>query len=136
MTLSTTNNPNYEPFPLIDSGIEPIGNRVLVQIKSPRRKTKSGIILTDDTRDTEMWNEMTAKVIAVGPLAYRNMTTLEEWPGGAWCKPGDFVRVPKYGGDRIRRNALNSNEEAPALFVVFTDTDIIARITCDPLELN
>lgn len=123
-----------EAFPDIDPGVQPLGSRILVQIRTPRTKTKGGIILTDDSKETEMWNEMTAKVIAIGPLAYRNRSTLEHWPEGEWIKPGEFVRVPKYGGDRIQRGLPGEN--GFALFVVFNDHEVIGKVTCNPLEMK
>ena len=42
------------------------------------------------------------KVIAVGPLAFRNRETAQLWPEGAWCAVGDFIIVPKYQGERTR----------------------------------
>ncbi len=115
---------DYEPFPAIDPLIEPTGHFILVQIRSPRTKTEGGIILADDSIDTEYWNQQVAKVCAVGPVAFHNRTTLEPWPEGAWCKPGDFVRSPLYGGDRweIEQNGRK------ALFAIFNDTDIHGRV--------
>ena len=89
-----------EAFPDVSPGITAFGARVLVQIRTPKQRSKGGIILGNETRETELWNTQVAKVIQVGPLAFRNRDTLAQWPEGDWCKPGDFVRVPKYGGDR------------------------------------
>ncbi len=122
-----------EAFPPIDPGVRPLGNRVLVQIRSPK-KTAGSIILTSESMEQEMWNEMTAKVIALGPVAYKNRDTLKDWPEGNWITPGKFVRVPKYGGDRIQQGEVG--DENCALFVIFNDYEIISEITCDPLSLK
>jgi len=87
-------------FPQTDPGIVPFGSRILVQIRSPMTRTSGGIILDSGSKDTEKWNTQVAKVISVGPLAFKNRTTMDLWPEGHWCKEGDFVRVAKYGGDR------------------------------------
>jgi len=122
-----------EAFPNADSGVQPFGSRVLVQIRTPKTKTKGGIILTRDTVDTEKWTTQVAKVISVGPLAFKNRNTQEAWPEGEWCKPGDFVRVPKYGGDRWEV-PINNNDSA--MFVIFNDLDVIGQVTGDPLEVK
>ena len=122
-----------EAFPNADSGVQPFGSRVLVQIRTPKTKTKGGIILTRDTVDTEKWTTQVAKVISVGPLAFKNRNTQETWPEGDWCKPGDFVRVPKYGGDRWE---VPVNKNDSAMFVIFNDLDVIGQVTGDPLAVK
>jgi len=73
------------------------------------------------------------KVIAIGPLAFKNRDTMASWPEGAWCNDGDFVRVAKYGGDRWEVE-LPTGEKA--LFVIFNDLDIIGRVQGDPLAVR
>jgi len=122
-----------EAFPAVDAGVQPFGSRVLVQIRTPKAKSKGGIILTTNTVDTERWNTQVAKVVSVGSLAFRNRNTQEHWPEGAWCVQGDFVRVPKYGGDRWE---VAINRDDSAMFVIFNDLDIIGRVTGDPLTVK
>jgi co-chaperonin GroES (HSP10) len=122
-----------EAFPDVHPGIQPFGSRVLVQIRTPRRISRGGIILSAETQDTEKWNTQVAKVISVGPLAFKNRNTQETWPEGDWCKPGDFVRVPKYGGDRWE---VPVNKTDSAMFVIFNDLDIIGQVTGDPLAIK
>jgi co-chaperonin GroES (HSP10) len=122
-----------EAFPDVHPGIQPFGSRILVQIRTPRKVTRGGIILAADTQDTEKWNTQVAKVISVGPLAFKNRNTQEPWPEGAWCKPGDFVRVPKYGGDRWE---VPVNKNDSAMFVIFNDLDIIGQVVGDPLAVK
>jgi co-chaperonin GroES (HSP10) len=125
-----------EAFPVLDPLHEPCGSSVLVQIRSPKTTTKGGIILTGDVQDTIKWNTQIAKVIAVGPVAFRNRVTLEPWPEGAWFKVGDFVRAPKYGGDRWEVAYTEQDKsEHFALFVLFNDLDIKARVKGDPRQV-
>jgi co-chaperonin GroES (HSP10) len=123
-----------EAFPPCDPGIHPFGSRVLVQIRTPKSKTKGGIILTSETRETDAWNTQIAKVILVGELAFKNRTTMDPWPEGSWCKPGDFVRVPKYGGDRWTVKTTDGEDEA--LLVIFNDLDLVGKVTGDPLTIK
>lgn len=126
-----------EAFPAADAGVQPFGSRVLVQIRTPKTKTAGGLILHSESRDTEKWNTQVARVVSVGPLAFKNRDTMQSWPEGSWCKPGDFVRVPKYGGDRweVPLGMRDGNNES-AMFVIFNDLDIIGQVTGDPLAIK
>lgn len=132
MTM-TSEDALKEAFPDADPGIQPFGSRVLVQIRTPKTKTASGIIIDNGSRDTEKWNTQVAKVISVGPLAFKNRTTMESWPEGSWCSVGEYVRVAKYGGDRWEV-PLSGGETA--MYVIFNDLDIIGRVTGDPLAIR
>ena len=120
-------------FPTADPGVTPLGSRILVQIRTPEEKTRGGIILTTSDKETQMWNTTVAKVIATGPLAFHNRNTAELWPEGAWCAPGDYVRVPKYGGDRWT-TAADSGQTA--YYVLINDLDVLGKITGDPTRIK
>ena len=122
-----------EAFPPIDPGVKPFGSRVLCQIRLAKKKTKGGIILTGDTKDTETWNTQVAKVVAVGDLAFKNRNTQEPWPEGSWATPGDFVRVPKYGGDKW---TVKIDDDQEVIFVILNDLDLIGVVTGDPLAMK
>jgi hypothetical protein len=57
---------------------------------------------------------------------------MEMWPEGAWCAVGEFVRVPKYGGDRW----TVEYEEDEIEFVQFDDLNILCRVTGDPMKIR
>jgi co-chaperonin GroES (HSP10) len=122
-----------EAFPPCDPGLAPSGNRVVVQLRTPKKMTKGGIVLPTDVRETEFWIAQTAKVLAVGPVAFRDRKTLELWPEGAWCAAGDYVRVPKQGGDRW---VIELEDGDQALIVVFSDLDVIGKVTGDPTKMR
>jgi co-chaperonin GroES (HSP10) len=123
-----------EAFPPCDPGVIPFGSRVMVQVRTPKKKTKGGIILTTDVRETEAWNTQVAKVIAVGSLAFKNRNTMEPWPEGSWCEVGDFVRVPRYGGDRWTVKVNNGEDEA--MIVIFDDLNLVGKVTGDPMAVK
>lgn len=100
-----------EAFPDVDPLEWPAGNMVLFQIRQVPGRTRGGILLTTESRRAEYDNTQIAKVVRVGPLAFHNRTTNEEWPEGAWVKPGDFVRIPKYQGSRFTRPYLRAERE-------------------------
>ena len=125
-----------EAFPETDSGIQPFGSRILVQIRTAKSKTSGGIILTYDSKDTEKWNTQVGNVINIGPLAFKNRNTMDGWPEGQWCNEGAFVRVPKYGGDRWEVPLDEKPMGEKAMFVIFNDLDIIGKVTGDPLKIK
>jgi len=122
-----------EAFPAVDAGVRPFGSRILVQIRTPKKISQGGILLPSETQDTEKWNTQVAKVIALGPVVFRNRTTLALWPEGEWCTIGQFVRVPKYGGDRWE---VPISKDASAMFVIFNDLDILGEFIVDPLSIK
>jgi co-chaperonin GroES (HSP10) len=125
-------------FPVVDPGARPLGGRILVQLRRTKKKaTSAGIILVEETKETEKWNNMVAKVLIVGPLAFKNRDTMASWPEGSWCEVGDYIRVPKWGGDRWEVKVPNEDDfEDPALFMVLNDHEVIATVTGNPLAMK
>lgn len=121
-------------FPEIDSGVKPFGSRVLVQLRRPKSTTDGGILIPEESRETEKWNTQVAKIIMLGPVAFKNRDTQESWPEGDWCQPGSFARVPKYGGDKWEVPVPGSLD--PALFILFNDLDLLGEVTGDPLLIK
>ena len=121
-------------FPPVDPGVTPLGTRILVQLKTTSKKTKSGLVLVEETRDTEKYNTQVGKIIAIGPIAFRNRETGQRWPEGVWAGTGEYVRIPRWGGDRWSVPVPGSDE--PANFVIFNDHELIGKVTCDPLTMN
>ena len=125
-------------FPAVEPGALPLGGRILVQLRRTKKKsTSSGIILVEETRETEKWQNMVAKVLAIGPIAFKHRDTMQPWPEGTWCEVGDYIRVPKWGGDRWEVQVPGEDAfEDPALFMVLNDHEIIAKLTGDPLAMK
>lgn len=125
-------------FPSVEPGAKPLGGRILVQLRRTKKKaTSAGIILVEETKEAEKWNNMVAKVIEIGPLAFRHRESMNAWPEGAWCSVGDYIRVPKWGGDRWEVKVPGEDDfEDPALFMVLNDHEIIAKVTGNPLEMR
>jgi len=124
-------------FPSVDPGAKPLGGRILVQLRRAVKKTKSGIFLPHETQETEKWQNMIAKVIEIGPLAFKHRDTMQGWPEGSWCSVGEFIRVPKWGGDRWEVPVPGEEEnEEPCLFMILNDHEVIAKLTGDPLTMK
>ena len=115
-----------EVFPNVDPGIEVVGDRVLVQLRRQKTKSKGGIVLVEETTQTLKFNETVAKVVQIGPLAYKNLDDLTPWVEGPWCQVGDLVRTIKYGGDRFVVDA--GDDGAPVIFITLQAREIISRI--------
>lgn len=123
-------------FPEVDCGHIPLGTRVIVQLRGVKKKSSGGLILVEETKETEKWNTQVAKVIALGSLAYHHRETRMPWPEGLWAAPGDFVRVPRWGGDRWEVPVPGRDKDDPALFVTFNDHELISKVTGDPSKVR
>lgn len=115
-----------EAFPEINPGVAPLGARVLVQLRTVREKTQGGIVLVEDTKQFNKATTQLGRVIFLGPIAFRNRETGELWREGVWARPGDYIRLPKYGGDRFERKIPGTNDTA--IFCIFSDHEIIAKV--------
>ena len=123
-------------FPQVDPAAEPLGARILVQLRRTKKTSDSGIILVSETKDTEKYQNMVGKVMMIGPLAFKNRDTMASWPEGSWCQVGDYIRVPKWGGDRWEVQVPGEGDlEEKALFMIVNDHEVIAKITSDPLKV-
>jgi co-chaperonin GroES (HSP10) len=83
-------------FPDVDPGERPCGSLILIQVKRAATRTKGGLHLTSSDQQTEYDNTKVAKVIALGPLAFKNRETGVEWPERAWFKVGDYIRLSQH----------------------------------------
>ena len=123
-------------FPNVDPGQRPYGGRVIVQLLRIKR-TIGKLILVEEARENEKWNNMIGKVVSIGPLAFKNKDTMESWPEGSWAEVGSFVRVPRWGGDRWERNVPNADkDEDPVLFMTINDHELISEVTDNPLSFK
>jgi co-chaperonin GroES (HSP10) len=123
-----------DAFPVVDPGAVPLGARVLVQMRLPKKRmTTSGIILAAETVDTEKAQNPVGKVVAIGPLAFKKRDTMESWPEGSWVEVGDFVRVPRWTGDRWE---IQVSKDDVVQFMLMNDHEVIAKLTSNPLEMR
>jgi hypothetical protein len=131
-----------ERFPDAQPPVYPTGINILVQLRVPGKFVKlpngKKIWIPDESQQAEQARAQTALVRAVGPAAYRNRQTLRLWPEGYWCVPGQFIRTPMYGGDRMEVPFRFPGEEVDtaALFVTFRDQDCLGVVTSDPLKIK
>jgi chaperonin GroES len=75
-----------------ESGINPVGWRILIKPKEIMEKSAGGIILaTESTKEREQMANTTGVVIAMGDQCYQDEST-------PWCVVGDKVIFAKYAG--------------------------------------
>lgn len=129
-----------ERFPAVNPGVKAFGSRVILQIRSPRKRTKGGIELPDDVAETELFLTQTGMVRDIGPVAFRNRDTLEPWPEGAWVKEGTFVRMPKFNQDKwwveYDMKLGDRTVKNKALFMMIRDIDILGERTGNPFAIS
>ena len=77
----------------------PVGYRLLVRPWSGQKKTDGGIILSDQTKETNEMTTVVGLVIKMGDLCYKDK---DRFPNGAWCKEGQFVIYGRYSGARFK----------------------------------
>ena len=124
-------------FPDVNPGMVPFGGRVIVQLRRIKRKTAGKIILVEETKEAEKWQNMIGRVVLLGPLAFKNRDTMASWPEGTWAQVGDYVRVPKWGGDRWEIKVPGGDDtEDPVLFMTLNDHELIAKVTGNPLTFK
>lgn len=125
-------------FPEVNAGQTPFGGRVIVQLRRVKKTVNGGrIILVSETKENEKWNNMIGKVVCIGPLAFKNRETMASWPEGSWATVGDYVRVPRWGGDRWERPVPGADSgDDPVLFMTINDHELIAKVTDDPLSFK
>lgn len=124
-------------FPEANPPYLPLGKMIIVQLRTPGdfKILPDGkkFFFTAETQEMEKYSIQTGLVRYLGPVAYKNRLTLESFPEQAWCKPGDFVRVPKYGGERVSVEVANKRE---AIFLTVNDTDVLGLILGNPLAIK
>jgi co-chaperonin GroES (HSP10) len=81
------------------TGFEITGHRLLLRPVHVEGKTKSGLILAKKTQHDLSYLMNVCKVLKVGPTAYTQEMFEKTGP---WCKVGDFVMIPKLGGQKIK----------------------------------
>lgn len=113
-------------FPLAAVPYRPTGRFVVIQDRLPRAKTKSGIILSDVSRDEDMLRMNIGRVAAIGPRAFTDPITGEALPPE--FAVGDYVRVPRYTQDRPQEGRIAWRMLLPEnISAVIVDIDAILR---------
>lgn len=105
---------------MTDNLPKPAGWKILIKKKKPKEKSKGGIYLPDQAKEAESFMDISAQVVAVGPLAWCDRETGERWKCERWANPGDWVIVPKFTQFKL----IIDDEE----YRFINDDEIIATI--------
>lgn len=76
----------------------PCGFKLLLALPSVEDTHGGGIVKARETVQVEQLTTVVALVIDVGPDAYQDPV---RYPSGPWCKPGDYVLIGPYKGQRF-----------------------------------
>lgn len=94
------------------SGIHVKGDKLLVRPRTIETKTKSGLILVDETVDKESSADMFAFVVEIGPMCWKGKNAEAE----PRCEVGDFIIHARYAGefftgnDGVKYRLLNARD--------------------------
>ena len=78
---------------------KPTGWRLLVLPFKGKKKTKGGILYSDEQVDRQQLATVCGNVLEMGPDCYRDK---ERYPDGPRCKKGDWVIFARYAGSRFK----------------------------------
>lgn len=77
----------------------PVGFRILIALPEIKKKTDGGIIRPDEYVGKEQQASILGFVVKTGPDCYADMA---RFPGGPWCKEGDWILFRAYSGTKLR----------------------------------
>tara|TARA_R100001443_G_scaffold90864_3_gene97464 strand:+ start:2002 stop:2436 length:435 start_codon:yes stop_codon:yes gene_type:complete len=78
---------------------KPVGYRLLVRPYQPKKKTKGGLYLTEQTLETQQLTTVVGLVVKMGDLCYKDKN---KFPTGPWCQEGQFIVYGRYAGARFK----------------------------------
>lgn len=109
---------------ILDRIPKPTGWRIVVLPFKPPKKTKSGIVLAEQAVERQQIATVCGYVVALGPLAYKDM---DKYPDGPWCKEKDWIIFGRYAGARI---GIDGGE-----IRILNDDEVLATIQ-DPEDVT
>jgi len=103
---------------------KPTGWRIVVLPFRPPKKSKGGIVLSEQAVERQQIATVCGYVIATGPLAYADQ---DKFPDGPWCKEKDWIVFGRYAGARI---GIDGGE-----IRILNDDEVLATIV-DPEDIT
>jgi len=85
----------------ISDWFRPCGYKLLVYIPYLMAKMESSLVMPAESRALYQSASICARVLAMGPQAYRDAT---RFPDGPWCELGDLILMRAYSGTRFKRH--------------------------------
>ena len=121
--VKTVLDPNAIAKSTLDKLPTPTGYRILVLPFAGPKKTKGGIILSDNTQETIQMTTVCGLVLKMGDLCYHDK---DKFPKGPWCKLKDWIIFSRYAGSRFK---IDGGEVR-----VLNDDEVISTIA-DPNDI-
>jgi len=124
-------------FPKVAVEFEPVVNKLLVQLRQPRKQTKGGVLLVPDTQSGVQQSTIVAKILAIGPYAFEGTGKGREWSPDRDKRPkvGDFVVVRKWAGDQFMVDPVDTSDESDRVLVaIIPDIDVVGCNVVDPVN--
>lgn len=83
-----------------ESGIHPLGEKILVKPIKTERKTEGGIFIPDTSAEKYDLAQIKAIIIEIGPIAFEKEIYFEKTYGILTMTPqvGDIIAMAKYAG--------------------------------------
>lgn len=102
---------------------EPLGWRVLIEPIAVEERTRGGIVLPDQAQKAKEHLNYVGKVVAMGPLCYRDPKFGD---AGPWCQVGDWVAYGQYAGQTVL--IRNRNGDGAVRMRLCNDDEILAKL--------
>lgn len=103
---------------VLEGGLEPATNKVVVCPDQVEEYTSGGIALPPETLEREVMAQIFAKVVAIGPDAWKKGNFVRP------CEVGDRVMIAKYTGQLFTGPDQRR-------YRIIHDLDIIGRVTAE-----
>jgi co-chaperonin GroES (HSP10) len=115
--------------------VKAVGHRVIVKPDPVLEKTRSGIVLAVDVK-AERTASQKGTVVGVGPTAWKNdLYGYGKLGWEPWCKVGDRIFFPRYGGKLICTNdGAHVADEDREYIIVINDEDVQCLILDESVE--
>jgi co-chaperonin GroES (HSP10) len=134
-----------EAFPEVAVEFTPVTNKILVQFRQPRQQTASGLYLPPQTLEGLQQSTVIAKLLAVGPYAFKGTGKGREWSediNGKRPKPGDYIVINKWGGVQFMVEPIGfvplpgdkSVHGGKVLLAIMNDVDVFGSDVVDPVN--
>jgi co-chaperonin GroES (HSP10) len=121
------------------SGINPVGNKILIKPDSLEETTEGGIVIPGQVKDRHDLSACYGYVIAVGPDCFTHtVTDIDRYIDGrwrpfeqrtvryskSWCKPGDRIAFAPYS------SAIQTGADGEEYWII-NDEDVTALVAED-----
>lgn len=95
------------PDPPSELWPNPLLWRILVRPYVYRKKTPRGVIIPDPVADAQALQNVTAKLLRLGPHCFRDHQTGKPWEPAPDVREGDTILIAKFAGQKVTINDVH-----------------------------